>query len=177
MDNRKLAGLFFGLGFLVIVGGIFTTTRGLRNNNNTSQVQPQIINRNVTGVTPNAVNQNANGMGNNVQFNNEKCQKVISELDKMEGVDNVDAVAAGDSILVSCTVSDAIKNQPNFKDTIANKVKEIEPSLPNVYVMESKDGMNANFSQITEQLRGGNMNNAGQSWNNFWQQIAGQTKR
>jgi hypothetical protein len=176
MDNRKLAGLFFGLGFLVIVAGIFTTTRGMRNNKS-SQVQPQIINRNVTGVTPKAINENLSGAGNNMQFNNEKCQKVITDLSKVSGVEKVDAVAAGNSILVSCTVSDALRNQPNFKTTLADKVKSIEPSLTNVYIMESKDGMNANFSQISDQLRSGNMTNAKQSWDSFWQQIASQSKR
>ena len=178
MDNRRVAALFFGLGFLVIVAGIFMTSQGnLGNTGNNggggAGIQPQMINRGETnGITPNAINENMNTAPNTNMFNNDLSQKVIRELDNVDGVDNVDAVVSNNCALISCRVSENLRNQENFKETLVNKVKSIEPSLTTVYIMESNDGMNNDFSKMLSNIRNGDMNSAKQNWDNMIQQIS-----
>ena len=57
MNNRQLVSLFFGLGFLVLAAGIFTSQTAT-NNQNKSGIQPQTINQSRNNVTPNAINAN-----------------------------------------------------------------------------------------------------------------------
>ena len=52
-----------------------------------------------------AINENMNTVPSTNMFNNDLSQKVIIELDKVDGVDNVDAVVSNNCALISCSVS------------------------------------------------------------------------
>lgn len=178
MNNKRVAALFFGLGFLVIVAGIFMTTQSSlgnrnKNNNGGNGIQPQMINRGVTGnnATPNAVNENMTTTDTKA-FNNDLSHKVITELDKVDGVDNVDAVVANNCALISCTVSENLRNQANFKDSLISKVKAVDPNLTTVYIMENNGNMSSDFTQMSNSIKNGDMTSAKQSWDKMIQQIS-----
>lgn len=159
MNNKQLVSLFFGLGFLVLVAGIFATTQPTPRNNN-SGVEPQMINRTTTQNNPNAVNEN-------MPTTNQTADKIKTELRKVNGVTNVDASVVGNSALISCTVNDQMRQQANFKETLTKKVKEIDPALVNVYVMESQDGLDMDFGEMTKKFT----NTATYEFNSFWENL------
>ena len=167
MNNKQLVSLFFGLGFLVLVAGIFATTNITPNTNNNG-VEPQTINR--------TTNNNNGNMGNAINENmpttNEIADKIKTELSKVEGVSNVDASVANKCALVSCTVSESLRNTPNFKTTLSNKVKEINPNLTIVYVMESQDMMNTDLNDIKTKFTTLDTS----SFQNFWNDLTNDTK-
>lgn len=164
MNNKQLVSLFFGLGFLVLVAGIFATTQNFtgNNNNNNAGIEPQTINRSATQNTPNAINEN-------MPTTNTTADKIKTELSKVDGVSNVDASVANKCALISCTVSENLRNQKNFKAQLTNKVKEIDSSLVNVYIMESQDGLNKNFNDMSAKFT----TLDAPSFNNFWNQLFG----
>ena len=159
MNNKQLVSLFFGLGFLVLVAGIFATTQTMPQNNN-SGVEPQTINRTTTQNTPNAIN-------GNMPTTNQSAEKIKSELGKIDGVTNVDASVVGNSALISCTVNEQMRQQANFKDTLTKKIKEIDPTLVNIYIMESKDGIDMDFGEMAKKFT----NTATYEFNSFWENL------
>jgi len=159
MNNKQLVSLFFGLGFLVLVAGIFATTNMTPNRNNNG-IEPQTINR----TTNNNGGDVGNAINENMPTTNEMANKIKTELDKVEGVDNVDASVANKCALVSCTVSEALRNTPNFKTTLSNKVKEIDPNLTMVYIMESQDMMNTDLNDVKTKFQTLDTS----SFQNFW---------
>jgi len=175
MNNKQLVSLFFGLGFLVLAAGIFTT-QSMNNNKNQAGIQPQTINQNRTNITPNAINdtvQNGSIGTNNTSQNgkidtNDSVNKIKTELDNVDGVDNVDAVVSKNCALVSCTVSENLRNQQNFKEILTNKVKEIDPNLVTVYIMENQDVQNMDFNEIKNQF----MNMEPNDFNSVWQNLS-----
>ena len=167
MNNKQLVSLFFGLGFLVLVAGIFATTNMTPKTNNNNGVEPQTINRttNNNGNIGNAINEN-------MPTTNEMADKIKTELDKVEGVDNVDASVANKCALVSCTVSETLRNTPNFKTILSNKVKEIDPNLTMVYIMESQDMMNTDLNDIKTKFTTLDTS----SFQNFWNGLTNDAK-
>jgi len=163
MNNRQLVSLFFGLGFLVLAAGIFTSQTAT-NNQNRSGIQPQTINQNRSNITPNAIN---DSVSNKKIDTNNSVNKIKTELDKVEGVDNVDAVVSKNCALVSCTVSEDLRNQQNFKETLTNKVKEIDPNLVTVYVMENQDMKNTDFKTLSNQFMSSTENEFKSMWQNL----------
>lgn len=163
MNNRQLVSLFFGLGFLVLAAGIFTTQM-TPNNQNNSGIQPQTINQNRSNITPNAIN---NTVPNGKIDTNDSVNKIKTELDNVDGVDNVDAVVSKNCALVSCTVSENLRNQQNFKEILTNKVKEIDPNLVTVYIMENQDTKNTDFNSLSNQF----MNMDTNDFNSVWQNL------
>ena len=143
MNNKQLVSLFFGLGFLVLVAGIFATTNITPNASNNNGVEPQTINR-----TSNNSENIGNAINENMPTTNEMADKIKAELGKVEGVTNVDASVANKCALISCTVSEKLRNTPNFKTELSNKVKKIDPNLTMVYIMESQDMMNTDLNDI-----------------------------
>ena len=174
MNKRQLVSLFFGLGFLVLAAGIFST-QSMNNNQGNTGIQPQTINQNRTNVTPNPINDtipndnlpNNNNMQNNKIDTNNSVEKIKAGLDNIDGVDNVDAVVSKNCALVSCTVSEDLRNQKNYKEILTNKVKEIDPNLVTVYVMENQDMQNMDFNSMSEQF----MNMSTNDFNSVWQNI------
>lgn len=167
MNNKQLVSLFFGLGFLVLVAGIFATTNMTPNTNNTG-VEPQKINRttnNNNGNIGNAINEN-------MPTTNEMANKIKTELSKVEGVSNVDASVANKCALVSCTVSENLRNTPNFKTTLTDKVKKIDPNLTMVYIMESQDMMNTDLNDIKTKFTTLDTS----SFQNFWNELSDDAK-
>jgi len=166
MNNRQLVSLFFGLGFLVLAAGIFTT-QPMNNNQNQPGIQPQTINQNRNNITPNAINDTA---PNNKIDTNNSANRIKTALDNIDGVDNVDAVVSKNCALVSCTVSENLRNQENFKETLTNKVKEIDPNLVTVYIMENQDMQNMqgmDFSSLSNQFMNTTENDFKSMWNNL----------
>lgn len=168
MNNKQLVSLFFGLGFLVLVAGIFSTTTNMpgTNRNNTG-VEPQTINRttNNNGNMGNAINEN-------MPTTNETADKIKTELSKVNGVENVDASVANKCALISCTVSENLRNTANFKTTLSNKVKEIDPNLTMVYIMESQDMMNTDMNDIKTKFQTLDTS----SFQNFWNELTNDAK-
>jgi len=166
MNNKQLVSLFFGLGFLVLVAGIFATTSMTPNTNNNG-VEPQTINRttNNNGNIGNAINEN-------MPTTNEMADKIKTELSKVDGVTNVDASVANKCALVSCTVSENLRNTPDFKTTLSNKVKEINPNLKMVYIMESQDMMNTDLNDVKNKFTTLDTS----SFQNFWNDLTNDTK-
>ncbi|MBE5812135.1 MAG: hypothetical protein E7314_00580 [Clostridiales bacterium] len=166
MNNKQLVSLFFGLGFLVLVAGIFATTSMTPNTNNNG-VEPQTINRttNNNGNIGNAINEN-------MPTTNEMADKIKTELSKVDGVTNVDASVANKCALVSCTVSENLRNTPDFKTTLSNKVKEINPNLTMVYIMESQDMMNTDLNDVKNKFTTLDTS----SFQNFWNDLTNDTK-
>ena len=79
MNNKQLVSLFFGLGFLVLVAGIFATTTNMTpNTNNNNGVEPQTINR-----TSNKTNNVGNAINENMPTTNETADKIKNELAKI----------------------------------------------------------------------------------------------
>jgi hypothetical protein len=76
MNNKQLVSLFFGLGFLVLVAGIFATTNMTPNRNNNG-VEPQTINR--------TTNNNGGNIGNAINENMPTTNEAIAYL-KANGV-------------------------------------------------------------------------------------------
>lgn len=168
MNNKQLVSLFFGLGFLVLVAGIFATTTNMTpNTNNNRGVEPQTINRttNDNGNMGNAINEN-------MPTTNEMADKIKTELGKVDGVTNVDASVANKCALVSCTVSEKLRNTPDFKTTLTNKVKEIDPNLTMVYIMESQDMMNTDLNDIKTKFNTLDTS----SFQNFWNALTNDAK-
>lgn len=166
MNNKQLVSLFFGLGFLVLVAGIFATTQTTPRTNNNTGIEPQTINRTTNQNTPNAIN-------GNMPTTNDMANKIKTELGKVNGVTNVDASVVSNSALISCTVSEELRQQQNFKDTLTKKVKEIDPSLVNVYIMESQDGLDMDFKQMSSKFT----NTAAYEFNGFWENLMGGNNR
>jgi len=163
MNNRQLVSLFFGLGFLVLAAGIFTT-QSMNNNQNRSGIQPQTINQNRTNVTPNAINDT---VPNGKIDTNDSVNKIKNGLDNIDGVDNVDAVVSNKCALISCNVNENLRNQQNFKEILTNKVKEIDPNLVTVYIMENQDMPNMDFKSISTQFMNSTENEFKSIWNNL----------
>lgn len=167
MNNKQLVSLFFGLGFLVLIAGIFATTNMTPNTNNNSGVEPQTINRttNNNGNMGNAINEN-------MPTTNESADKIKTELSKVDGVTNVDASVANKCALISCTVSEKLRNTPDFKSILTKKVKEIDPNLTMVYIMESQDGMNTDMNDIKTKFQTLDTS----SFQNFWNGLTNNTQ-
>lgn len=173
MNNKQLVSLFFGLGFLVLVAGIFATTTNMTPNaNNNNGVEPQTINRttNNNGNMGNAINKN-------MPTTNEMAEKIKAELAKVEGVTKVDASVANKCALVSCTVSEKLRNTPNFKTEISNKVKEIDPNLTMVYIMESQDMMNTDLNDVKTKFQALDTTSFEYFWNGLTKDAKNMTNR
>lgn len=181
MNNRQLVSLFFGLGFLVLAAGIFTSQMPT-NNQNRAGIQPQTINQNRSNITPNAINDTIPNTTNNNSSNktndttnkidtNNSVSKIKTELDKIDGVDNVDAVVSNKCALISCNVSKTLRNQQNFKETLTKKVKEIDPNLVTVYIMENQDMQNTDFKTLSNQFMSSTENEFKTIWQNLTNSI------
>jgi len=163
MNNRQLVSLFFGLGFLVLAAGIFST-QSMNNNQNQSGIQPQTINQNRTNITPNVIN---NTVPNGKIDTNNSVDKIKKGLDNIDGVNNVDAVVSKNCALISCNVSDNLRNQANFKETLTNKVKEIDPNITMVYIMENQEMGNMNFADVSKQFMNTSENDFKKMWDDL----------
>lgn len=168
MNKRQLVSLFFGLGFLVLVAGIFTT-QSMNNNQGNTGIQPQTINQNRANITPNPINDtipNNNTSNKKIDTNN-SAEKIKAGLNNIDGVDNVDAVVSKNCALVSCTVSEDLRNQANFKEFLTTKVKEIDSNLVTVYIMENQDMQNMDFNSLSNQF----MNTTENDFKSIWQNL------
>lgn len=160
MNNKQLVSLFFGLGFLVLIAGIFSTTTNMVPNNN-QNLEPQTINRTTNNIG-NSINQN-----NMLPVSNESSEKIKTELSKIDGVTNVEASVANKCALVSCTVSEELRNQPNFKNNLSNKIKEIDSNITMVYVMENQDMMNMDIDDVKTKFKTLDTTSFQNFWNNL----------
>lgn len=149
MNNKQLVSLFFGLGFLVLVAGIFSTG-GMTLRQGNMGVRPQNVSGSRTNTTaPNVVNDTTNNI--KIDTNNAN-EKIKTALNKVDGVDNTDVVVANKCALISCNVSNTLKNQSNYKDILTKKVKEIDPTITMVYIMENDKMNNMNFETVSKEF-------------------------
>ena len=65
-----------------------------------------------------------------------------------------------------------MRNTPNFKTTLSNKVKEIDPNLTMVYIMESQDMMNTDMNDIKTKFTTLDTS----SFQNFWNGLTNDAK-
>lgn len=161
MNNKQLVSLFFGLGFLVLIAGIFSTTTNMVPNNN-QNLEPQTINR-----TTNNTNNLGNAINKNMPTTNETSDKIKAELSKIDGITNIEASVANKCALVSCTVSEELRNKPNFKNNLSDKIKEIDSNLTMVYIMENHDMMNIDLNDVKTKFK--TLDSS--SFQNFWDNL------
>ena len=124
MNNKQLVSLFFGLGFLVLVAGIFATTNMTPNRNNNG-VEPQTINR----TTNNNGGNIGNAINENMPTTNEMADKIKTELSKNDLLLSDDKVASW--IKKNAKVSEVEVSLLN-KD----EIKEVNKAM--IYLLQQK---------------------------------------
>ncbi len=101
-------------------------------------------NANNTGLGVGMTGRNA-GTGANVNntrttaFDQAKANGICTQLEKMNGIKDANAVVNGDTAIVSCKADNAKTDINAMRDTIVNKVKQFDSSIKNVVVTDKTD--------------------------------------
>ena len=133
---------------------------GSANNNNNR-------NNNFLGMDNNNNNNNGNGnflgLGNNNgqapqtaagPSDRSKAASIKRGLEAMPGINNVDVVVMGDTAIVAYGRKNGTDNPKATNETISAKVKQIDPTINNVYTSDSAD-----ISEQVSRLSNDMMNN------------------
>lgn len=109
---------------------------------------------------------------NAVTVNKEKSDYIHGQLNKMTELNQVGVIVTGNTALVGYSPSKTAKDVNTTKSMIANKVKQIDPSIKNVVVSESADIM-AKISKLTGDIANNRPGNEiGNEVNQLLQKIA-----
>lgn len=121
------------------------------NNNNISKTDN--IDNIRKGITIDRNNNNNNANDNNfindtsrtddiaqpMGFNSKKADNICSQLDKINGVDNVNAVVTGNTALVGYDAANNNSDIGTTKNMISDRVKQMDNTITNVVITDSKD--------------------------------------
>ncbi|MDQ2086837.1 YhcN/YlaJ family sporulation lipoprotein [Herbivorax sp. ANBcel31] len=105
------------------------------------------------GVTPQPGERNMTGLDNQAPeqqtgFDKQRADKIVQQLDDVEGVREINAVVNGNTAIVVYSPNEAEKPSDETDNMIAEKVKDIDDTITKVEVSHSPDAMTQ-----TEDLR------------------------
>lgn len=129
-----------------------TQTQGLVRNNMVNTTT-QLRQGNQTGI-PNPGTTLGNNPGPNLGMNQEytpqlqstpnrqKTDDIKRQLMKLNGVDNANVIVVGNTALVGCKLKNGTANSTAVRNSITNKIKEMDKTITNVTISESPNIMN-----------------------------------
>ncbi|HEY9061731.1 MAG TPA: YhcN/YlaJ family sporulation lipoprotein [Pseudobacteroides sp.] len=128
-----------------------STNNNASNNNNTDNINN--IRKGITFDRNNINNNNNNAHNNNfgtdtarlnttaqhTGFNSKKADNICTQLDKINGIDNVKAAVSGNTALVGYDAANNNSDIGATKKLISDRVKQMDGTITNVVITDSKD--------------------------------------
>ncbi|HOV26090.1 MAG TPA: YhcN/YlaJ family sporulation lipoprotein [Pseudobacteroides sp.] len=99
-------------------------------NNNTNNISNNI--NNITNVR-------FNGTGEQLGYNTQRADNICKQIDSINGIENVNVVVVGNTALIGYASTNKHANMASTKNAISTKVKQIDNSITNVVIADSKD--------------------------------------
>ena len=179
MNNKRTIGFLIGLGVLLLVVGLFANTgdenpngniqgQTINSPNNSSDLNRTELLTNDQNMNNNTTNQGNTGMNTQTTTANIDMQQSQSLCDSLEADDrysDVKALVMGNNAMVSC-MFDNSADINTMKSGLIQKVKEINPNITDVKIVETQTASNT-FNKMFNDF----MNNTNNVGNNLADQF------
>jgi YhcN/YlaJ family sporulation lipoprotein len=116
--------------------------------------------RNVTGLDDQTPMQEAS-------FDKERADKIVNQLNKIEGIDEINAIVNGNTAVVVYTLKNTKNTEDNIDSMIEEKVKNADKSITKVEISHSDSAM-TKIKELTNNIR---ENKPVEELNNIFEQL------
>ncbi|WHH60042.1 YhcN/YlaJ family sporulation lipoprotein [Petroclostridium sp. X23] len=98
-------------------------------------------------------------------FDRQKADNIRNQLTNTIGTTPDSVIVNGNTVIVGYTPTGATMDRNTMRNTISNRVKQIDPNITNIIVSDTAD-MNTRINQLTTDIANGAGNNVSDNTNN-----------
>lgn len=122
------------------------------NINNTNNTNNNTNNANKTDNTNGINNVRLGIAGEQLGYNTQRADNICKQIDSINGIENVNAVVVGNTALIGYDSANKNDNIASTKNAISTKVKQIDNTITNVVIADSKD-MSKRIADLADAIR------------------------
>ncbi|MGE4284500.1 MAG: YhcN/YlaJ family sporulation lipoprotein [Clostridia bacterium] len=107
-----------------------------------------------------------NNQGNQTGFDKKRADNIRNQLSNSIGTAPTNVIVNGNTALIGYTPTDTSRDANAMRDTITNRVKQIDSTITNVVVSDSADMM-TRINQLSNDITDGTRNNINNGMNDL----------